>query len=100
MYWIILFSLLYVVKYISNNLRSGIDERFIFYPNLINYDNVTTRKMLQIQETNKKIQFLESTKVSLDDKLYEIENRNVPQIMHLVNGGLFNDWEFNFIEHV
>jgi hypothetical protein len=101
MYWFILFSLLYIVKkYISGNPRLGIDERCVIYNDIISYDNVTNTKMLKIYETNEKIKFLESTNVSLDDKLYELENRNVPEIMHLVNGGLFNDWNFNFVEHI
>jgi len=92
MYWFILFSFLYIIKnYLITNPRLGLDERIIFNP-----DNVTFEKMFKIYETTEKIAFLESNNVSLDDKLYDIENRHIPDEFIIINGGLFNDWNFNF----
>ena len=92
MYWLIIFSFLYIVKkYLINNERLGLDERIVFIP-----DNVTFEKMFKIYETTEKIAFLESNNVSLDDKLYDIGNRNMPEQYVVFNGGLFNDWNFDF----
>jgi hypothetical protein len=56
MYWILLFSLLYIVKkYVTNDLRVGLDERIIFNP-----ENITSEKIFQIYEISEKIHFLES----------------------------------------
>ena len=99
MYWILLFSLLYIVKKYVNNGIYGADERIIIYPSKINYDNTSSEKMLQIYETSEKISFLKSKNVSLDDKLYEIGNRNIPEVINIFNGGLFNDWNFDFFEN-
>jgi hypothetical protein len=96
MYWIILFSLLYFVKKYVNNEIYGKDERIVIYPSKINYENTTSEKVLQIYETSEKITFLKSKNVSLDDKLYEIGNRNIPEAINIFNGGLFNDWDFDF----
>ena len=92
MYWIVLFSFLYIVKnYVTNNLRFGLDERIIFNP-----DNITSEKIFKIYEINEKIYFLESENISIEDKLYEIENRNIPEAIIMIHGGLLNDWNFDF----
>ena len=96
MHWFFLFSFLYVFKKYLNSQLSGIDERFIFYKSNFDSDNITILQILKIHETTEKIKFLESNNISIDDKLYEIVNKNVPEVINIINGGLFNDWEFDF----
>jgi hypothetical protein len=97
MYWMILFSLLYVLKKnLLNNQRLGLDERIVFYPDKILSDNESFEKIMHIHETNEKIHFLDSENISIEDKLYEIANRNIPEVFVMINGGLFNDWNFEF----
>ena len=94
MYCLFLFSLLYLVKkYMVSN---GKDERIIYHKDKIVFDNTTCEKMFKIYETIEKIQLLESNNVSLCDKLYEINNRNVPETFNIFVGGLFNDWDIDF----
>ena len=100
MYFFHLFSLLYLLKqYSSNNPRLGIDERISIYPNKI-VNDISFEKILQIQENVEKIEFLKSNNVCIEDKLYEIGNRNIPKPFNMINGGLFNDWDFDFFENV
>lgn len=91
-----IFSFLYWFDtYIVKNYKVGMDERIYFYPNK---NNITTiYKILKIQENIENLWFLESKSVSIDDKLFEID-KNVPQKMSMYNGGLYNDWHFNFEE--
>jgi hypothetical protein len=92
MYWILLFSFLYIVKkYVTNDLRVGLDERIIFNP-----ENITSEKIFQIYEISEKIHFLESENIVVEDKIYEIKNRNVPETIIMIHGGLLNDWNFDF----
>jgi len=97
MYFFILISFLCVLRsYILRNPRVGIDERIGFYPDKLFIDNITSETIFKIHETSEKIQFLESNNIHIDDKLYEIGNRNVPETLNIINGGLFNDWDFDF----
>jgi len=82
------------------NPRIGLDERIGFYPDKLFIDNITSDRILKIHETTEKKQFLESNNIPIDDKLYEIGNRNVPEVFNIINGGLFNDWEFDFFANV
>jgi len=83
-----------------SNEKYGIDERVVFHQDKIKFDNITSSIMLKIYEKSEQIAFFESTNISIDDKLYEIDNRNVPQPVNFFNGGLFNDWEFDFFVQV
>ena len=96
MHWFFLFSFLYVFKKYLNSQLSGIDERVEICSNKLFYDNISFERVLQIQEINEKIQFLESNNIPIYDKLYEIRNRDVPEIYNMSNGGLFDDWDFDF----
>ena len=88
MYWIFLFSLLYILKKHTIN-NTGVDERSILYPN---NDNITSKKILQIYINYKTIEFLESKNILNDDKLHEIKGKNAPEVYNVFNGGLFDDW--------
>ena len=97
MYLTSLFYLLYSYrKVLLSNLFLGSDERVDFYPDKIFIHNITSKQIFNIHETNEKIKFLESNNNTIDDKLYEIDNRNVPKVFDIYNGGLLNDWEFEF----
>ena len=101
MFWILLFSVLYISKkYIGNNENYGLDERFTLYKDKMFLEDITDEKMFKIYETSEKLAFLESTNISIDDKLYEIGNRNIPKAINILNGGLLNDWNFEFFVDV
>jgi hypothetical protein len=78
------------------NQRKGLDERVGFYPDKLFIDNITSEIIFKIHETTEKIYFLESKNIHIDDKLYKIGNINFPDAYNLINGGLFNDWNFEF----
>jgi hypothetical protein len=87
-------SFLYLFdRYIVKNYQTGMDDRIYFHP--YKKDNITIHKILKIQENIEKICFLESNNFSIDDKLFEID-KNVPRKLCINNGGLFNDWDFEF----
>jgi len=91
-------SFLYVFTpfYISNNPRVGLDERIIIHRGKIKGDNITSEIMLKIYETTENLQFLQSSNTSMDEKLYFSGNRNVPKVFTIFNGGLMDDWNFDF----
>lgn len=95
MYWY--FLCIYVSVYKKYNKHLGFDSRIIFYPDTIKYDNTTIEKILQINEITNKIKFLESKNIPNNDKLYEISNKNIPNTINIINGGLYNDWDFDFL---
>lgn len=99
MYWHFLLLIIHVFKKynILNNQNVDLDDRVVFYPEKIKYDNTTIEKIIHINEITEKINLLESTNLSIDDKLYEFEKINIPKIYNIFNGGLFNDWEFDFL---
>ena len=95
MYLFFLFSYFYNNNNNNNKINKinlGIDERHIFYKS--NHEEIYT--ILKIYETINKIYFLESNNVSIDDKLYEINEKNLPSAYKPFNGGLYNDWNFDF----
>jgi hypothetical protein len=87
------FSVSYIFSnHIVKNYLTGIDERIHFYPYK---DNKTTiYNVLKIIENTEKINFLQLNNVSIDDKLFEID-QNVPKKICILNGGLFHDWNFD-----
>lgn len=77
--------------------KSGIDQRYVFYPNTVKIDNTTTEQLIQIYNNKSMIDYLESDKITLHNKLYKISERNYPEMynINIFNGGLFNNWNFD-----
>jgi len=90
----ILYSLFCISK--KNNQQLGFDSKIVFYSEKIKHDNTTIEKIMKINKITEKINLLRSTNLSIDDKLYEISNRNIPNTININNGGLYNDWNFEF----
>jgi hypothetical protein len=85
------FLFLYVLVSKKYNQLLGFDSRNILYK-----DITPIEKILQINEITNKIFFLESKNITNNDKLYEISNKNIPNTINIINGGLYNDWDFTF----
>ena len=90
----LMFSLYLFNNFVVKNYRTGMDERIYFTP-FLRENTSTIYNIFKIQENIEKIHFLELTNISIDDKLFEIY-KNVPKQISMYNGGLFNDWDFDF----
>jgi hypothetical protein len=80
-------------KYYFKNIK-GYDERQIIYPYLVQDNNVSYYKILQINKNKTLIDLLESKHTTIHDKLEIIGEKKNPEIFNLFAGGLFNDWNF------
>jgi len=94
------FFLLMSQLYFSQKLlgKSGMDDT----SRVLNND-VPLIKVLQVNEKKRLLDFLQSNTTSDREKLDEIYRQKYPIIFNMLNGGLMNDWDFDFdfdpIEH-
>jgi len=75
----------------------GYDERYIYHPNDFN-DNVSIEEIIKQKMIQKDIHLLHSKNISIDDKLHFINNNGVPSPIKIKNGGLLDDFLFDFVE--
>jgi len=88
--------------------RSGMDERPLFHPQSVNVENnnenVTLFQILTLNEKKFMLDYLQSNhtdteKIMLIDKknhIEDIDRLKYPIIFNIFNGGLLDDWNFNF----
>ena len=79
----------------QNYCNSGYDERYIHFPGYFN-DNVSFEDIIKINFIENDINLLQSENISIDDKLYFLNNNGVPSPIKMTNGGLMDDFLFNF----
>jgi len=75
----------------------GYDERYIYYHNKFK-NNVSFEDIIKQEIIKKDIELLQSNNISIDDKLHFINNNGVPSPIKMINGGLMDDFLFDFPE--
>ena len=93
MIWI-LTSLLLMYAHLEKNRFSGFDERYIYHSHVLPNDNITINEIIQIDKKKNAIYFLKSTEFTLEEKLDFVQDKRLPSIYNVFNGGLLDDWEF------
>lgn len=75
----------------------GYDERYSYFPDKFK-DNVSIKEIIKQEMIKKDIDLLQCNNISIDDKLHFINNNGVPSTIKMKNGGLMNDFLFDFPE--
>lgn len=84
--------------------KSGMDERPLFHPQTINVENTTLLQILTLNEKKAVLDYLQSNftdteklaKINKNDHVLDIDRIKYPIIFNIFNGGLLDDWNFNF----
>lgn len=77
--------------------NKGYDERFIYYPDKFK-DNVSIENIIKQEMIKNDIDLLQSNNIYIDDKLHFLNNNGVPSPIKIKNGGLMDDFLFDFVE--
>jgi hypothetical protein len=74
----------------KHTITSGNDER----PNYVN-NKLTIKKIYINFEKKQLLNYLQSDKISVFDKINIISVNKTPKPINVLNGGLLNDWNFD-----
>jgi hypothetical protein len=80
------------------NFLTGYDERVLYYPQNFVNESYTYEQISNFYEIQKKIDKLENNNISIEEKLKMISdkmNDDTPHAFSMLEGGLFNDWNFH-----
>jgi hypothetical protein len=92
-----IFSYSYILKKILNQnyISIGSDDRYIYHPYEFN-DNISINDIIKQEIIKKDIDLLQSNNISIDDKLHFLNNNGVPSPIKITDGGLMDDFLYNF----
>jgi hypothetical protein len=88
--------------------KSGMDERQLFHPQSLNVENnnenITLFQIFTLNEKKSMLDYLQSNhtdieklaKINKTDNIEGIDRIKHPIIFNMFNGGLLDDWNFDF----
>ena len=87
---IMLFFYLFVSQNYKKKIKSGKDERLI-----INVEKISIQQINEMLEKKKLLDFLQSNKIGVNDKINKIKETNNTKLPDITKGGLLDAWNFD-----